>query len=351
LWTAPVRASIPHVPARFDWKEIDLSLVPSHLVAALGLLALAPLALGADAPKPGDRLERQGDEIMVCGQLFHTGTPIVLWTDPGGYDAYRVGPRFIPADKVSPDLPKVRYNTRANDLPKADKDRIGAYGWDLASLQKVVDQFVYHYDVCGTSKRCFRVLQDDRGLSVHFMLDVDGTIYQTLDLKERAWHATIANSRSVGIEIANMGAYPPGKTGPRDKWYEKDASGRVKIKLPTSPEEELIHNPQALLAPARNEPVTGKIQGQTLEQYDLTEAQYDALTKLTAALCTVFPKIKCDYPRDASGEVRPNALSRPEFDKYQGVMGHWHVQANKPDPGPAFQWDKVVDGARALMKK
>ena len=48
-------------------------------------------------------------------------------------------------------------------------------------LQQVVDQFVIHFDVCGTSRRCFEVLQDKRGLSVHFMLDIDGTIYQTLD--------------------------------------------------------------------------------------------------------------------------------------------------------------------------
>ena len=34
------------------------------------------------------------------------------------------------------------------------------------------------------------------------MLDVDGTIYQTLDVKERAWHATTSNTRAVGIEIA-----------------------------------------------------------------------------------------------------------------------------------------------------
>jgi len=39
--------------------------------------------------------------------------------------------------------------------------------------------------------QCFKVLHDHRDLSVHFMLDLDGTIYQTLDLKERAWHATI----------------------------------------------------------------------------------------------------------------------------------------------------------------
>jgi hypothetical protein len=36
---------------------------------------------------PGTPLKRAGDEIMVCGQLFHTGAPVVLWTDPGGYDA------------------------------------------------------------------------------------------------------------------------------------------------------------------------------------------------------------------------------------------------------------------------
>lgn len=326
---------------------------PPRLVAALALLASVPLAVAADAdaPKPGDRLERRGDEIMVCGQLFHTGTPVVLWTDPGGYDAYRVEPRFIPADKARPDLAKVRFAQRKHNLTEEDLARVKLKGWDLPTLQGVVDQFVIHYDVCGTSKRCFHVLQDDRGLSVHFMLDVDGTIYQTLDLKEAAWHATIANGRSIGIEIANMGAYPPGKTATRDKWYEKDADGRVKIKLPKTAEDELIRNPDALLAPARNEPITGKVQGSTLEQYDLTQAQYDALTKLAATLCTVFPKIKCDYPRDDSGAVRPTALPRAEFDAYQGILGHWHVQTNKTDPGPAFQWDSVIDGARELMKK
>jgi tyrosyl-tRNA synthetase len=51
-------------------------------------------------------------------------------------------------------------------------------------------------------RQCFKVLHDARDLSVHFMLDLDGTIYQTLDLKERAWHATTSNSRSVGAARA-----------------------------------------------------------------------------------------------------------------------------------------------------
>jgi hypothetical protein len=43
------------------------------------------------------------------------------------------------------------------------------------------------------------------GLSAHFMIDADGTIYQTLDLLESAWHAEQANSASIGIEICNRG--------------------------------------------------------------------------------------------------------------------------------------------------
>src|SRR5262245_49945725 len=42
---------------------------------------------------------RKGDEIVAAGQFFHTGTPVVLWMDPGGYDAYRVERRFAPFEK------------------------------------------------------------------------------------------------------------------------------------------------------------------------------------------------------------------------------------------------------------
>ena len=101
-------------------------------------------------------------------------------------------------------------------------------------LRNVVDQFVMHYDVCGLSKTCFNVLHDHRGLSIHFMLDIDGTIYQTLDLKERAFHATTSNTRSVGVEIANMGAYPPSDTKVLNAWYQPDASGRPTITIPAS---------------------------------------------------------------------------------------------------------------------
>ena len=50
---------------------------------------------------PGTRAPRAGDEIVAAGEFFHTGTPVVLWTDAGGYDAYRVERRFSAFDESS----------------------------------------------------------------------------------------------------------------------------------------------------------------------------------------------------------------------------------------------------------
>lgn len=222
-------------------------------------------------------------------------------------------------------------------------------GWDLPLLQRTIDQFVLHYDVCGVSRQCFRVLHDMRGLSVHFMLDIDGTIYQTLDLKERAWHATISNDRSIGIEIANMGAYAADEKDPFDRWYARDAAGRTVITVPQDLGDGGIRTPGFVGFPARDEPVVGPIHGRTLTQYDLTPQQYDSLIKLTAALCTVFPRINPDAPRDAEGRVLTRQLSRPEWEAFAGILGHHHVQDNKVDPGPALQWDHVLSEVRRRL--
>jgi N-acetyl-anhydromuramyl-L-alanine amidase AmpD len=325
----------------------------------VGLLAgLIGLTAQAAEPKIGERVERKGDEILVCGQLFHTTAPVVLWTDPGGYDAYRVDLRFAPLREASwkeasergllrrPD----RFGQRQAGLTPEQIERVRGGGWDLPLLQNVVDQFVIHFDARGTSRECFEVLHDRRGLSVQFMLDLDGTIYQTLDLKEAAWHATIANGRSIGIEIANVGAYPPDKDDVLKKWYRPVSNDETRIEIPTPEGRASIRNREIALRPARPEPVEGVIQGQELVMYDLTPQQYESLIKLTATLCTLFPKINCDYPKDDSGALIRNKLPDDVYRTYHGILGHYHVQTNKVDPGPAFQWDKVIDGARSLMK-
>lgn len=346
----------------------SLLLAAAAAVTLIGCSSSTPkVAPSFTHNKPGTELQRQGDEIMVAGQLFHTGTRVVLWMDPHGYDAYRVEKRFgpyaqasweattrpaatQPNNEVNSWSPN-RYSMRSANLTPEQLEQVRGGGWTLPMLQDKVDQFVLHYDVAGISKNCFKTLQDYRNLSVHFMLDVDGTIYQTLDLKERARHATKANDRSVGIEIANMGSYglSESSVAALSQWYKKDADGRVTLTIPARAGDPMILTPNFVGHPDRNEMVVGPIRGRNQRQYDYTPEQYEALIKLTATLCTVFPKLKCDYPRNADGTLNTNTLSDDEFNKYQGVLGHFHVQTNKSDPGPAMQWDRVIDGARERM--
>jgi len=216
-------------------------------------------------------------------------------------------------------------------------------------LQRVVDQFVMHFDVCGTSRTCFRVLQDERDLSVHFLLDLDGTIYQTLDLKERAWHATTSNDRSIGVEIANIGAYPVDGKNPFAEWYQTDASGRTYITIPARLGDGGIRTANFIGHPVRNEPVRGTIQGEDLVQYDFTPQQYAALVKLTATVCKIFPKLKCRYPADENGRPVPHKLPPEQLKNYEGLIGHYQIQTDKVDPGPAFNWDYVVTNTQKLI--
>lgn len=351
-------------------------------------------------PSIGEQ-KRFGDEIVVAGHLYRIGTPVVTWMDPGGYDAYSTARHFVPYDRAdfestmreydakyvgderekhvhSPNRFNVRYadvttraTTRASTQPDATTQAFfeRVYpdattrpftpeqfkwarndSWSLQDLQAKVDQFVLHYDVAGISSECFKTLQDDRGLSVQFMLDIDGTLYQTLDLKERAWQATKANDRSIGIEIANIGSYSAAETtAPLQQWYKKDAGGKTYIAVPERLGGVNATRIPGIYRPMRNDVVVGQIRGVTQRMYDLTPQQYDTLIKLTAALGDIFPQIKLVAPRDADGNVIMRTLTDAEYDGYKGVMGHYHVQGNKSDPGVALQWDYLLGNARRLL--
>jgi len=293
------------------------------------------------APDTTKASKRQGDEIAVAGRLFHTGTTVVLWNDPGGFSAY--GPAGGDARAGATLNATSRFSSRQGSGPQ----RPGG-NWDLDALRQVVDQFVLHYDAAGLSTACFKAL-NDRALSVHFLLDLDGTIYQTMDLQERAFHATTSNNRSVGVEMANIGAFESAGAEPLREWYRKDALGDTVIAIPARFGPKPLRAAGFAGRPARNDLVLGTLQSQFLRQYDYTPEQYEALARLTAALCRVFPKIRCDYPRDAAGCPVPGKLPDDVLARYQGILGHYHIQANKLDPGPAFQWERFIARARKAL--
>ena len=154
--------------------------------------------------------EAPGQSIVACDRHIYIGAPVVLWTDDAGYNAYEVDYHFGAPDVIGPKTPRngdLRYAPGRRN-PVTELFEVAPETGTLNELRDALDLFVLHYDVCQTSQQCFEVLHDVRGFSVHFMLDIDGTLYQTMDLRDTAWHAKQANSRSVGVEIANIGAWP-----------------------------------------------------------------------------------------------------------------------------------------------
>jgi hypothetical protein len=63
----------------------------------------------------------------------------------------------------------------------------------------------------------------------------------------------------------------------------------------------------------------------------------------------VFPKIKCTFPRGADGQVIPHKLPDEELEVYGGILGHYHIQTNKTDPGPALDWNALIGRTQQLM--
>ena len=269
----------------------------------LGVVALSFLL--ASRATAGEATSSPGSSIVVAGQPFEVGRPVVLWSDPQGFDAYQV--RCIDQAGGCCDSDWKRFGAR-KDVP----DRT------LPELQKVVSQLVLHFDGCVNSRSCFKSMHNRPrprgatgcGLSAHFMIDADGTIYQTLDLVERAYHAEEANSGSIGVEICNRGRVD------RTEWPKLPPDYR------TRPTRDVVIN------------------GEHHEAYEFRPEQYDAIVALTRTLLRVFPRIKPEIP-EKDGEPIMDTLDDPLA--FAGILGHLHVdlQKQKWDPG-ALDWRRIL---------
>jgi len=303
-----------------------------------GAQGTAPPVL--EPPPPADT------HVVIAGEDVEIGAPVVTWQDEGGFDGYREACFFRPG-QVEPTNPAPgcdtaeRYAARRNLAPNLAAT-VAAYGWSVPLAACQVDQVVVHYDASWTSENCFRVLHDVRGLSCHFLLDVDGTLYQTLDVVERARHAGAANDRSIGIEIAHPG--PLELTPALAEHYRRDAKG---VRFDLGPRASQVRTPGFVVRPARPALVRGEVQGRVYTQYDFTDAQYETLARLLAALHRALPGIALRAPVDGQGRLVNRVLPDAEREAFRGVLGHFHVSRRKQDPGSAFDWARVLEAAKA----
>ncbi len=137
----------------------------------------------------------------------------------------------------------------------------------------------------GGGAQVFRVLKE-RGLSVHFLIDRQGVVWQYADAALRCAHVGPGNARTIGIEMTNAAngkstVYPP---------YVETIHGKRFRCTPFSPEQT----------------ATAKV---------LVKALCDAygLPFATPSISTV---------------LEPKVLR-----EYRGVLGHFHFTRRKVDPG------------------
>lgn len=173
--------------------------------------------------------------------------------------------------------------------------------------------FVVHWDVCLSSKICFKVLKN-RNLSVHFMIDNDGTIHQLMDTQHAAKHSgsRIVDIESIGVEISD--AYYP----KYQESYEKMGFGKRPIWI--------------------NDVQHAKEKGEEfLGFYDI---QLEALKALIKALHKAHG-IKLQVPTDDTGMIK-TIYKKAATGNFEGIVNHYHLTTRKIDCA-ALKLDKIVE--------
>ena len=162
--------------------------------------------------------------------------------------------------------------------------------------------FVCHWDVCLSSEVCYKVLSK-RGISVHFSIDNDGTIYQFIDMNDVAWHAggKTWNNRSIGVEITN--AYYP----KYQNWYERKGFGERPVV-----KDAYVH-------------------GKKLEEHlGFYPVQIEALKMLMKAVHEATG-IPLETPLNRSGNTNTKVSKKCVEGRFEGFISHYHLTTRKID--------------------
>jgi|TARA_R100000900_G_C3328409_1_gene162841 hypothetical protein len=162
--------------------------------------------------------------------------------------------------------------------------------------------FVNHWDVCLNSRSCNDVLNKN-GISVHFLIDNDGTIYQTMDMQHGAWHAGSerVNRASVGVEISN--AYYP----KYQDWYVQNGYG----------ERPMMDN--------------AWVHGQKLDPFmGFYPEQIEAAKALWKAVASAS-NVKLKTKLNQFGKVSTKYEKEIVYGKFEGVISHYHCYKGKID--------------------
>ena len=282
--------------------------------------------------------DRRKRSIVILGQRYHLpgGVTVVTHLDPDGMNLEAEGRRL---------------GKRARLMPPRE-----ARPDSLDLLRSTVDRVVLHTDLTRDAKATFRVLSR-RGRSTHFVVDWDGTIYQLGDVANGTSHTGPVDERGISIDLNNlMYNLAPRSGGEPDGSFReelqrecdgghKEACEALKEDRQASPDARRRDTEALMKRRGTHRPLSAvvEINGVKVQSYGYTEAQYRGLVALLRMLLAVFPGIRPDAPRAADGTILHGvADQRPIV----GLVGGWHVSQHRWDPGPGFDWERVLKAVR-----
>lgn len=262
-------------------------------------------------------------ELIIANQRFHIDAPLRNMYETG-WDAtieacVPAGPGM--ATKCTGVTPFGEKAKNRGARRYSLRPALRRYGKNppLDAVKAVLRQFVIHHDGLYDSAACWHVLQNERGLSCHFLVDNDGTIYQTLDLAYCGFHASEYNPISIGVELCNRG------DAKKEPHYYDDRRRYPHVR--------------------DRRPIA--INGSKILAYDFTKPQYEAMSALARALAKLLPNIPLDYPQDAPGKQAWGTLA-PNAWGFSGYIGHYHLTGRKWDPGP-FDFKSFCEKLRGTL--
>ena len=217
----------------------------------------------------------------------------------------------MPKEIVAPKKEDANLVYRGNFIP-IDWDKVVLWsednGLDVESKnyrsyfeKRKINSFVNHWDVCLNSKSCATVL-NRRGLSVHFLIDNDGTIYQLCDINHLCYHAgSRVNATSIGVEISN--AYYP----KYQSWYKRNGFGERPI-------------------------MSGvKCHGSSMKDFTgFYPVQLQALKALWKSVHEGVG-IPLECPVDEKGETLEKVDAKCARGTFKGYISHYHITRGKID--------------------
>lgn len=158
---------------------------------------------------------------------------------------------------------------------------------------------VVHWTGSENAPRSVHANLQAEGLSVHFVIDQFGVVWQMCDVNALCAHAEGVNVRSVGIEMISRG------------------NAR---NVPTRGVERPV--------------ITERIHNQPVVYAGFTVEQQVACIQLVSTLCAHY-QLPMRVPMDGE-HVRATRLTPNELRTYRGVIGHLHAmppKRTKCDPG------------------